>query len=248
MRDYHARIKPKKRDDILKCFVNDLTAKQTSVMCKVNRKTANHWYRYFREFILGQTVNVPRMSKEVEIDQAFFRTRKKKRYVDTDGPDGTVVHVTKPSKQVAVIGFIERGSGIVYTQVINRMDRRTLMPIIYMVVEDKSTIYTDSWRSFDRLPQDGYIHKKVNHRKGFKVKEPGVHTNNIEAYWSFCKRRLEKFNGLALSTTHLHIKECEFRYNCKKKDMLVLFRKLVKEDDKRRYQMVVKKLAKKTSS
>ena len=110
MRDYHARIKPKKRDDLLKCFVNDLTATQAAKMCKVNRKTANHWYRYFREFIMSQCVKAPRMSGEVEIDQAFFRARKKKRYVDMDAEGGPKIHVPKPTKQVAVMGFIERGS------------------------------------------------------------------------------------------------------------------------------------------
>ena len=161
-----------------------------------------------------------------------------------DAEGGPKIHVPKPTKQVAVMGFIERGSGSVYTQIIKRMDRRTLMPIIYMIVEDKTTIYTDSWRSFDRLPSDGYTHKKVNHRKGFKTKEPGVHINNIEAFWSFCKRRLEKFNGLPLTTTALHIKECEFRYN-HKGDLLKLLRKMVKDEDKKNLRLLKEKLASK---
>ena len=38
-----------------------------------------------------------------------------------------------------------------------------------------------------------------------------THINGIEAFWSFTKRRLAKFNGVR-STFSLHLKECEWRY------------------------------------
>ncbi|MBL8510812.1 MAG: transposase, partial [Betaproteobacteria bacterium] len=39
------------------------------------------------------------------------------------------------------------------------------------------------------------------------------HVNGIESFWSFAKRRLAKFNGIAKHTFALHLKECEFRFN-----------------------------------
>ena len=39
------------------------------------------------------------------------------------------------------------------------------------------------------------------------------HVNGIESFWSFCKRRMAKFNGIDSDKFHLHLKECEFRYN-----------------------------------
>jgi transposase-like protein len=36
--------------------------------------------------------------------------------------------------------------------------------------------------------------------------------NGIEAFWSFTKRRLTKFNGVK-KNFELHLKECEWRYN-----------------------------------
>ena len=39
------------------------------------------------------------------------------------------------------------------------------------------------------------------------------HINGIESFWSFAKRRLEKFHGIPKSTFHPHLKECEFRFN-----------------------------------
>jgi transposase len=39
-----------------------------------------------------------------------------------------------------------------------------------------------------------------------------AHVNGIEAFWSFTKRRLAKFNGVK-KLFPLHLKECEWRYS-----------------------------------
>jgi len=39
-----------------------------------------------------------------------------------------------------------------------------------------------------------------------------VHINGIEAFWSFTKRRLAKFNGVK-KLFPLPLKECEWRYH-----------------------------------
>ena len=154
----------------------------------------------------------PRLSGEVEMDQAFFGTRKRKRY-DSHGKP-----IEVKNNQVAVLGIIKRG-GLVYTHIIKRMDRRTLIPIVHMVVERKSKVYTDMWRSFNKLNESGYKHYTINHSKRFSDGK-GTHINNIEVFWSFAKRRLSQFNGLTKSTFPLHLKECEFRYNHRKKGEL----------------------------
>ena len=45
------------------------------------------------------------------------------------------------------------------------------------------------------------------------------HINGIESFWSFCKRRLAKFNGLTDDKFILHLKECEFRFNNRYKNL-----------------------------
>ncbi|MCK9467397.1 MAG: hypothetical protein M0P94_03650, partial [Candidatus Absconditabacterales bacterium] len=40
------------------------------------------------------------------------------------------------------------------------------------------------------------------------------HINGIESFRSYCKRRLAKFNGVSKEKFALHLKECEFRFNC----------------------------------
>ena len=43
------------------------------------------------------------------------------------------------------------------------------------------------------------------------LEKKGIHINGIEAFRSFTKRRLTKFNGVK-KNFHLHLKECEWRW------------------------------------
>jgi hypothetical protein len=36
------------------------------------------------------------------------------------------------------------------------------------------------------------------------------HINGFESFWSFAKRRLQKFNGVSSQTFYLRLKECEW--------------------------------------
>lgn len=204
------RIPKEKVEMLLDSFAADLDATQASKITKVNRNTANLYYNSFREAIMDSYRHPPRLKGKIEIDQAFFGARRRKRY----DKKGKVVKQNRENK-VQVFGIIQRG-GDVYTHIIKRADKRVLIPIIHMVIEDKSTIYSDEWRSFNRLIDSGYKHFTVNHSRGFS-KGKGIHTNTIENYWSFAKRRLSKFNGISRDTFPLHMKECEFRYNNRKK-------------------------------
>ena len=53
-------------------------------------------------------------------------------------------------------------------------------------------------------------HIRINKQKSFA--KGRAHINGIEAFWSFTKRRLAKFNGVKVNFP-LHLKECEWRYS-----------------------------------
>lgn len=52
-------------------------------------------------------------------------------------------------------------------------------------------------------------HVRINKSQTFA--KGRAHVNGIEAFWSFTKRRLAKFNGVK-KLFRLHLKECEWRY------------------------------------
>jgi len=51
------------------------------------------------------------------------------------------------------------------------------------------------------------------------------HINGIENFWGLCKVRLSKFRGIHKHNFYLHIKECEFRYNCRNKNLYLILLK-----------------------
>lgn len=49
--------------------------------------------------------------------------------------------------------------------------------------------------------------------------EKGVHINGIESFWSYAKRRHQKFNGLRRDAFPTFLKETEFRFNNRANDL-----------------------------
>jgi transposase-like protein len=59
----------------------------------------------------------------------------------------------------------------------------------------------------------GYAkHYRVRHGQNEFANDQS-HINGIESFWSYAKRRLQKFNGVPAATFNLHLKECEWRFN-----------------------------------
>ncbi len=56
------------------------------------------------------------------------------------------------------------------------------------------------------------------------------HINGIESFWSFAKRRILKFHGIPASTFYLHLKECEFRFNYRDKNIYAVVLKICKNN------------------
>lgn len=229
-----SRTTAQKRSALIKCFALDVDATRAAEIAKVNRNTANAWFRHFRELIYRSTRMAPRFFGEVEMDQSEFggRGRKRmqallKRYAKVLNHQDYLKRAReiRAEHKVLVFGILQR-QGQVYAHIITKADKRTLQPIVRLVVEKGATVFTDKWRGFSELKLDGYTHRDVNHSEEYVAKD-GSHINGIEAFWSFAKRRTSKFNGIARTTLILHIKECEFRYN--NKDVAGALKKLLAE-------------------
>ena len=85
-----------------------------------------------------------------------------------------------------------------------------------------SQLITDDWRGYNGLVDFGFdihlcINKKI--RKETKYVGNGVHINGFEAFWSFVKRRLAKFNSTR-KNLDFHLKESESHSN---KNFAILF-------------------------
>jgi len=213
----NSRISEHKFRQILKEFSFDSTASETAFRIGINRKTVNRIFHLFRKRIVLLCELEGKMDGEVEVDESYFGARR-----------GRGKRGRGASKKIPVVGLLKRG-GKVYTKVITRCTREQLMPVIKGKVLSETTVYTDGWKSYDGLILNGYKHKRVYHSKDEFVRGKS-HVNGIESFWSFTKRRMNKFNGVKKDYFLLHLKESEYRWNHRKnkniyQSLLTNFRK-----------------------
>jgi transposase len=196
---YRSHISEKKFRQILKFFCKDYTAFAVSDITGISRVTINKLYAIFRKRIL-KISDQRLLDTEVEIDESYFGARRVR------GKRGRGAKGKTP-----IVGLLKR-KGKVYTQVIPNCSRSELMPIIKGRILTDTTIYTDGWKSYDGLVLNGYKHYRIHHHKNEFARGKN-HVNGIESFWSYTKRRLNKFNGIQKSKFILHLKESEYRWN-----------------------------------
>ena len=154
---------------------------------------------------------------EVEVDESYFGPRRVR------GRRGRGA-----GRKTIVFGLLKR-DGKVYTGIVPDCKKATLQAIIRGRVSADAVIHSDGWRGYDGLVDVGYSkHYRVSHGDNEFASDES-HINGIESFWSFAKRRLQKFNGVPAETFHLHLKECEWRFNHRRdnlyRELLRLLRK-----------------------
>ena len=153
---------------------------------------------------------------EVEVDEFYFgshRVRGKRGR----GAGGKTI----------VFGILKRQAQV-FTEIVPNCRKATLQAVIRGHVSPESVIHSDGWRGYDGLVNVGYEkHFRVNHGAN-EFARGHRHINGIESFWSYAKRRLARFNGIPASTFYLHLKECEYRFNCRDKDLYQVLLKLLR--------------------
>ncbi|MDP2625075.1 MAG: IS1595 family transposase [Candidatus Peregrinibacteria bacterium] len=206
-----AKISQYRQEKILKYFCKDISASTAAKLLGFNRKTLDLYYGLFREAIMRHSIEEQskQFNGEVEIDESYFGARRVR------GKRGRGAAGKTP-----VFGILKR-EGKVFVAIVKNCSKAELMPIIQGKILEGSTIHSDGWKSYDGLILNGYDHYRVYHSKNEFVRGK-AHVNGIESFWSFAKRRLSKFNGVASHKFHIYLKECEFRWNHRNDDLYAI--------------------------
>lgn len=209
-----SKINERKMRQVVRFFAHDLTASKTAEFTGLTRKSVTVIFLKIRERIAEECDRAsPFSAGEVEVDESYFGARRVR------GKRGRGA-----SGKTIVFGIFKR-NGCVYTEIVPDCKKRTLQAIIRGRVAPDAIVNSDGWRGYDGLVDVGYSkHYRVNHGANEFVRDT-AHVNGIESFWSFSKRRLQKFNGVSAQTFNLHLKECEYRFNQRKKN---LYRELLK--------------------
>src|SRR5436305_4580746 len=197
-----SKISERKFRQLVRHFALDLTASDAAQLTGISRRSVTTIFLRLRVRIAEECERAsPFSSCEVEVDESYFGARRVR------GKRGRGA-----SGKTIVFGIFKR-NGCVYTEIVPDCKKATLQAIIRGRVAPEAVINSDGWRSYDGLVDVGYAkHFRVHHGAN-EFARGSSHINGIESFWSFAKRKLQKFNGVPVATFHLHLKECEWRFN-----------------------------------
>ena len=213
-----SKISEAKFRPLARCFALDLTATETAALTGLSLRSTNAIFLRVRHRLAEACERqAPVRTGEVEVDESYFGPRRVR------GKRGRGA-----SGKTIVFGIFER-DGRVYTEIVPNCQKRTLQAVIRGRVGLEVAIHSDGWAGYDGLVDVGYArHFRVKHHES-QWARGRVHINGIESFWSFSKRRLQKFGGVARHTFHLHLKECEWRFNHRHEDLYRALLKLLRE-------------------
>lgn len=202
-----AKISEAKFRILLRCFSLDLTATQAAKMTGVSVRSVNQIFLRLREKLAIECERHSPFSGDLEADESYFGARRVRGRRGRGALGKTIV-----------FGLLKRGDQV-YTEIVPNASKATLQAIIRGKASLESVVHTDGWRGYDGLVELGYDkHRRVNHGNDEFALGPN-HINGIESFWAYAKHRLAKFHGMAKNTFPLHLKETEFRFNQRKKNL-----------------------------
>lgn len=213
----NARIPERKVRELLNLFCEDLTATQIANISGISRITVNAYLKLIRTQIA--------------------------RYCEEHSPD---YHSNR------LVPFISNNQVVMTGQDVNH----TSESHFYGIYKSEQSIYTkhilcpgNDWLNNwvrgkiivanDILVQnDLHIFEAIadfSRAKLYRV-NGGAHfikgksrIDEIDLFWGIMKSRIVKFRGLNSSTTYLHIKESEFRYNNRNADLFTMIHSLIQK-------------------
>lgn len=223
---FRGRISERKFRDVLRLFALDITADRAACLTGLHHNTTLSLYRLLRLRMAELAGADCPFRGQVELDESYF------------GPTRTSGHRGRGNpRKVPVFGILERG-GRVHCQIVKNCSKSTLQAIVEGRVSLSAEITTDGFRSYDGLVEAGFArHHRINKywdRDHPVYAENGVHINGIESFWSYAKRRHQKFNGLRKTSFPTFLKETEFRFNTRNQDLYSILLKSCRMNPLRR--------------
>jgi len=196
-----------------------ISAKQIQRETGVTYKTAWRMFKQIRSMLDDEKSGpIGGFGRKVEMDETYYRSR-------SEGTRG------RGTRKTPVVGMVQR-KGRVRAFVAADVKADTLRGLIKEHVLPKSTVFTDTFRSYNGLDARGYTHERINHSEGVYVVGE-VHTNTIEGFWSLIKRGIGGvYHSVGRPYLQTYLNEYSFRYN-RRFDEQPMFMSFLQQVEKR---------------
>lgn len=203
--------------ELLYWFELGLTDRDIARHLNVDYRRIHRFLMTVREAIAAyenQAIEV--LQGTVEVDESYFGAQfknRRKQQRERLRKQGKVKRGrgAKGLKQ-AVFGIYERADGLVYVEPVEDVSKDTLQDILRGKVTVESSIYSDTWKSYNGLSQTFEEHKTIAHRED-EYAQGEVTINGIEGFWGFAEEELRKHHGISSDHFEYYLKEKEFRWN-----------------------------------
>ncbi len=197
----------------IKLFELEVSVLKATKELNLSYNTTHKVFMLIRKYIYKNTSEDDILAGEVEMDESYFGGKRK-------GKRGR-----GSQNKIPVFGILERG-GKVKVEIVEDVKAETLLKETIKKVKRGSLIYTDKFKSYDGLVVYGFRHERIDHSKRFANGK--VYINGIEGFWSYAKGKLLKYHGLSPANFPYYLKELEFRYNNRDKDLFDRILEIIK--------------------
>ena len=112
-----------------------------------------------------------------------------------------------------ILSLVDRNTGEARSFKVDKVDGRTIIPIIRQNIDKETVIMTDEAAVYGHLKEGFEGHEVVRHSRGEYGRGP-IHTNTIEGYFSIFKRGMKGvYQHCGEKHIHRYLAEYDFRYN-----------------------------------
>ena len=196
---FRGRISERKFRDLLRFFALDISADRAAELTGLHHNTTLALYRLLRIRMAEMAREGCPFRSQVEIDESDFGPARVR------GQRGRGA-----GRKTPVFGILERG-GRVHCQIVKNCSKATLKTILQGKITHEAEITSDDFPAYHGLVEAGFSrHHRIN-----KYADPNhpvfvekvVQINGIESFWSYAKRRRQKFNDLRRNAFPIFLKE-----------------------------------------
>ena len=206
----NSRLSERKFRELPRLFRAGAAALSAASLTGLNRDTVNRHHGMPRARIAEACGADSPFDGEVEADESHFGARRV-RGARGRGARGETI-VSGPPKR----------GGKVCTRIAPDVTRGTSTRVIEGKASKDPIMCTGGFASHDGLVGWGCKHHyRVSHGENESVERgnPGKLIDGIESFWGYAKSRLVKYQGMPNEDSYLHLKECEFRFDMRGRDM-----------------------------
>ena len=195
--------------DIIRAFADDKNAEDTAQSLGVSLNTIKGFFKDIRErinFLCKE--NSPFPQPELKVTSKYFPERK----------------ATK--RNLLSVGLIVR-QGNVYTQIVWNCLFKELLDIVDERMDAESTRYVEGFLTYDGIANGDFSQVEIVERETAQKREA---PNTVDEFCNFANPRIVGLKGIPGKLYPLYIRECEFRFYHRGKDLYAILEKEFREN------------------